>query len=257
MDEWAEDKEGAASRPSVPYMTDEYEPTNPSLWEKVLQVARGELRELTMGTRTIHAPNGGQGFHPWPNPNGSAWAVKQFNGFGGNWKLRKKKAAGWTFTPLQERALQVLAAGGVFLTPNRGDSFNELFDLERACLVRVAGSLRDERGWEITPEGSKVVASRLPEEFDRRMTSLLHSTEFPVEGRKLASWVKSNFRFGSGEGLVHRRKTLREATIALCEGLERGNVSHKDVTAAWAKIQPQLRFLVRYFVEEQASIGVP
>lgn len=38
------------------------------------------------GPRTIHAPNKGRGFRHWPNQKAVAWAVKQYNGFGGRWK---------------------------------------------------------------------------------------------------------------------------------------------------------------------------
>lgn len=74
--------------PSTPNPEDDWEPTNPSLWDKVVEVARGDRREYSQGERTIHAPNDGLGFRVWPNPNGTAWAVKQYNGFGGSWKKR-------------------------------------------------------------------------------------------------------------------------------------------------------------------------
>lgn len=79
--------------PSKPYLTDSYEPTNPTLWEKVLMVARGDLREMTRvgpkGPRTIHAPNHGLGYRHWPNMRAVAWAVKQYNGYGGRWKSKE------------------------------------------------------------------------------------------------------------------------------------------------------------------------
>lgn len=71
--------------PSTPNPEDEWAPTNPTLWEKVLEVARGDKSQFSKGERTIHAPNNGRGFN-WPSPNGTAWAVKQYNGFGGAWK---------------------------------------------------------------------------------------------------------------------------------------------------------------------------
>lgn len=74
----------------MPHPVDERVPTNPSLWSTVLDVAQGKRKEYAIGGRTIHAPNNGRGFYPWPNPKGSAWAVKQYNGFGGNWRGRKE-----------------------------------------------------------------------------------------------------------------------------------------------------------------------
>jgi hypothetical protein len=71
--------------PAFHHLTDEYEPTNPNLWEKVLDVARGDAEELTIGNRTIHKPTYR---FVWPSPPASAWAVKQYNGFGGNWRKR-------------------------------------------------------------------------------------------------------------------------------------------------------------------------
>jgi hypothetical protein len=75
--------------PSFPNPVDEYVPTNPPLWKAVLEVAQGKRQEHTLGDRTIHAPNNGRGFS-WPSPQGSAWAVKQYKGFGGGWKGRKE-----------------------------------------------------------------------------------------------------------------------------------------------------------------------
>lgn len=80
--------------PSKPYMTDEWEATDQRLWLKVLNVARGEKRQMTRvgpkGPRTINAPNKGRGFRRWPSPRALAWAVKQYNGYGGQWKPRKE-----------------------------------------------------------------------------------------------------------------------------------------------------------------------
>lgn len=86
-EQWAKEIEAAA--PSFPHLTDEWQPTNQSLWQTVLDVAKGDKRDFTLGDRTINSPNNGQGFYPWPHPNGLAWAVKQYNGFGGKWKRQE------------------------------------------------------------------------------------------------------------------------------------------------------------------------
>lgn len=76
--------------PSKPGMVDKWDPTDRRLWLRVLQVAKGRKRQMTRvgpkGPRTIHAPNKGRGFRHWPNQKAVAWAVKQYNGFGGRWK---------------------------------------------------------------------------------------------------------------------------------------------------------------------------
>lgn len=58
-----------------------------------MEVARGDRREFSQGETTIHAPNEGRGFRVWPSPRATAWAVKQYNNFGGGWKGASKTAA--------------------------------------------------------------------------------------------------------------------------------------------------------------------
>jgi hypothetical protein len=75
------------TKPSLPNPTDEYHPTDENLWKIVLEVASGDRLKYERSGREINAPNGPQGFRNMPhNPNGIAWAVKQYNGFGGHWK---------------------------------------------------------------------------------------------------------------------------------------------------------------------------
>jgi len=80
--------------PSFPGPTDTQEPTNRTLWERVLELARGDKSEYTSGGKTIHSPNKGRGYYPWPQPNGTAWAVKQYKGLGGRWKPVKEASIG-------------------------------------------------------------------------------------------------------------------------------------------------------------------
>lgn len=81
--------------PSKPYLTDKWEATDQRLWLRVLDVARGGKRQMTRtgpkGQRTIHAPNNGRGFRHWPNPKALAWAVKQYNGYGGKWRPKSEE----------------------------------------------------------------------------------------------------------------------------------------------------------------------
>ena len=72
----------------------------------VLDVAEGSRLELRQGDRTIHAPNEGQGYRNMPaNPKGIAWAIKQYNGFGGNWR---PKSASHSILPNEQNADLVL-----------------------------------------------------------------------------------------------------------------------------------------------------
>lgn len=80
------------TKPSFPLLRDTREPTNEDLWKDVLDVASGNRRELRVSDRIIHSPNRGRGYRRMPsNPKGIAWAIKQYNGFGGKWRERKSE----------------------------------------------------------------------------------------------------------------------------------------------------------------------
>ena len=83
-------KQAVKTKPSFPNPSDTQQPTNPSLWERVLELARGDSSEYTSGGKTIHSPNKGRGYYPWPQPNGIAWAVKQYKGLGGQFAPTKE-----------------------------------------------------------------------------------------------------------------------------------------------------------------------
>jgi hypothetical protein len=93
---WSEERAATQNAPSKPYLTDDRKPTDPRLWLRVLQVAKGRRRQMTRigpkGPRTIHAPHHGRGFRHWPNPKAVAWAVKQYNGYGGKWEGQGEEA---------------------------------------------------------------------------------------------------------------------------------------------------------------------
>lgn len=100
LGEMAHDLMSTRNAPSKPGMVDKWHPSDVKLWTRVLEVAKGRKREMTRvgpdGPRTIHAPNNGRGFRHWPNPKAIAWAVKQYKGFGGQWKGKgenEKKAS--------------------------------------------------------------------------------------------------------------------------------------------------------------------
>lgn len=130
--------------PSEPYLTDEYQPTNANLWQNVLEVARGDRRELRLGDRTIHAPNDGQGFYPWPHPNGIAWAVKQYNGFNGGWTRKEAGVA----SRMREGVTIATTAGSYEHTA--------VGLLKRDGLVRLASVSGPWHYWEPTYRGRRL-----------------------------------------------------------------------------------------------------
>lgn len=136
--------------PSEPYPTDEYGATDRHLWKACLDVASGDKREYTEGGRTIHSPNDGRGYRNMPaNPNGIAWAVKQYNGFGGAWKGHRE-----ALDHLAE--LRVMAHGGVVQAPP-----GKLGALAKTGLVKLAGRSPAGDFWDITPKGLRVVEAIL------------------------------------------------------------------------------------------------
>jgi hypothetical protein len=143
-------KRAVRTAPSEPYPTDEYRATDRRLWKACLDVASGERREFTESGRTIHSPNDGRGYRNMPaNPNGIAWAVKQYNGFGGAWKPHREA--------LEHLAqLVIMAHGGVVQTPT-----GKLEPLEKQGLVKLAGQGRSGDFWDITPTGRRVVQAIL------------------------------------------------------------------------------------------------
>lgn len=115
--------------PSFPYLTDEYEPTNTDLWEKVKEVARGDTRSLTVGSRTITKPDK----FVWPSPPASAWAVKQYNGFGGSWR--------------KTAVFDILKAGGI-VTARTGDEQARMRRLSERGLAQKIGESGGAELWE-------------------------------------------------------------------------------------------------------------
>ena len=137
--------------PSEPYFTDEYKPTDPELWARCLEVVNGKRRWYTQSGRTINAPNNGRGYEHMPNPKGIAWAVKQYNGFGGGWKSRKDDVT-------STAALRILAHGDVVVARP-----GELEDLKREGLARVSGKAHGRVYWDSTPRGLRVARTILGE----------------------------------------------------------------------------------------------
>lgn len=145
---WEEDQvrlgsllEAVKTKPSFPNLTDEYQATDPNLWKTVLEVASGDRLKMTRGDREINSPNKGRGYRNMPaNPKGIAWAVKQYKGFGGNFRGQKE-------------ALSRMAAGGVEVSAP-GPSLHQV--MAALGWVRLASATETHCYWEITTEGLRV-----------------------------------------------------------------------------------------------------
>lgn len=61
-------------------------PTNDKLWAKVIQLAKGELKELSHNGKTVQSPNEGKGFTKYPSAYANGWAAKVYKDMGGKWK---------------------------------------------------------------------------------------------------------------------------------------------------------------------------
>jgi hypothetical protein len=225
--------------PSFPHLSDEYEPTNATLWDKVLDVARGDAEELTIGDRTIHKPDG----FVWPSPPASAWAVKQYKGFGGNWK---RKASVDIY---QQRALRVLQAGGV-VTSSTAEEHGWMTQLQDRGLARQVHASDDRQLWEKT--------AGLADELTRRIDRVLAGNHTKESLAELGEWVDKNFRVNSAK-TPKGMKRLKGDTQKLIKMLKllgdpnaRGSEGHVEgfVENSWKWVKPQLDDLVLYFSAE-------
>lgn len=247
--------------PSKPYMTDEWKPSDERLWLKVLMVAKGRKREMTRvgpdGPRTIHAPNHGRGFRHWPNPKAVAWAVKQYNGYGGRWKGKDEdgqevttKAAG------HQMVLEQMRLGAVMTTVEATPLHRAMLDLERRDLVQLveASDARREYYWDITYQGMRHVTASLGAEVTRRMENLLQGDYDVEEAKKTAAWLEQNFRFKSPK-TPRGQKQLKELMDKLWWSLAHGGLVHRSsVQFTWEEIKPKVQDLVQYFSNEGTSV---
>jgi hypothetical protein len=140
--------DGKTAAPSFPNHKDTEEATNPNLWQAVMDVAQGKRSYLTIGKRTINAPNKGRGFYPWPHPNGTAWAVKQYKGFGGAWR------------PRQASMLGRMAQGVVPVTRPTEAEHKRMLKLQEHGLV-YAKTATNRHYWDLTPKGQAVAKALL------------------------------------------------------------------------------------------------
>lgn len=247
--------------PSKPYLTDEWKPTDEPLWLKVLMVAKGRKREMTRvgpnGPRTIHAPNHGHGFRHWPNPKATAWAVKQYNGYGGRWKGKDEDGQEVTTkAAAQQNALEQMRLGAILTTVEGTPEHRSMLALEDRDLVQLveASDARREYYWDITYQGLRHVTASLGGELTRRMESLLQGDYDVEEAKKLAVWLNDNFRFKSPK-TPRGQKQLKEQMDKLWWSLAHGGLVHRSsVQFTWDEIKPKVSDLVKYFSNEGMAV---
>lgn len=231
--------------PSTRNPSDEWEPTNKNLWERVLEVASGERRQLTQGDRTINSPNNGRGFKSMPaNPMGIGWAVKQYNGFGGNWRSKQ--------------ALQQMRLGAVIATASPEAEHEIMVHLQRQGVVRLASATSQApywHYWEITAQGNRMVTAGLGEDLERKMTELLSGDYDDAKAKAIGQWLGANFRVDSPKTPPGQKK-LKEQVKAIQWYLTHGGPSYRNsIEVTWeSSIRPALGDLVRYFTNEGGKI---
>lgn len=265
-DLWAEERTAVRNAPSKPYMTDEWDPTDERLWLRVLMVAKGRKRQMTRvgpnGPRTIHAPNHGRGFRHWPNQKAVAWAVKQYNGYGGRWKGKDEKGEEVTTkaaSAYEQSALEQMRRGSILTTQSGTADHRTMLSMEQRDLVQLveASNTRLEFYWDITYQGMRHVTASLGGELTRKMEALLTGPYDLNEARKLAAWFEATFSFRSGR-TPRGQKDLKDKADKLWWFLAHGNENAKfTVEPVWREsILPRLGDLTKFFSSE-GGVEVP
>jgi len=287
MTGWAEDKidlgqynellrsvVAVKTKPSFPNPRDKYEPTDPNLWKIVLEVASGKRLEYRRGERTIHSPNGTRGYRNMPNnPNGIAWAVKQYNGFNGNWKEREASVKVARYDHWDQRLVR-MAHGGVEVTEGSDTTGAQ----ERASLglLRLASVQGDRHYWDITEKGLRMVVASLQNELERRLREVKQRADtYPDTGgqlednnllsdgdkemlRDFAAWYRKNFRVDSAKTPKGQKRT-KEDGMRLLRALDTystpgGRTSPRVLNSIYEiGSQLEIKDLVAYFTEEGDS----
>lgn len=238
------------TKPSFPNPVDEYKPTDENLWKIVLEVASGKRLEFRRGDRTIHAPNGTRGYRNMPNnPQGIAWAVKQYNGFGANWKGKEeKKEAMWS-------GLARMAAGGVEIT--EGVPLEAAEALSEG-LVRLASQVGGRCYWDLTEEGYHVVMASLTEDLAKKVESLLQDYK-EDDAKQLGLWIENNFRINSPKtpsGGKAVKEKLQRMVWTLKNRMSQGTGAEgaaAEVKSDWDDIKSKVDLLTK-FTDEGGTV---
>lgn len=239
--------------PSKPFMTDEYGPTDAKLWERVIEVARGDRREMTLNERTIHSPNRGRGFRHWPNPKAIAWAVKQYNGFNGGWK--KSAASGF-------RLLAQTRLSGIVATQEATQEHVLAEGLQEQGLVALDRVQGGWHYWAATYKGARLVRAGLGEELRRKMDDLLVSFD-AGKAKALGEWFDANFRVSSpktpkgGKELKDRAQRLvwvLKHRIDMSADADATEKARAEIESDWRLIEPHLSQFVAGFTDEGGKV---
>lgn len=223
------------------HLTDEWEPTDEHLWGRLLELARGDVSELRISGGTIEAPNHGQGFHPWPNPNGSGWVVKQYNDLGGKWKRRA------SLIPCLHGESVVLPAGQC---PS-----------ELSGLVLAGTDSQGNTIWGLTPQARRTVIAGVRDEFRSRMEDLFEDFD-QAKAAELGKWVEMTFRTTTSRtppGGAELKKKLSLLVWELKNSSMRTdpNESLNNLKRDWGILEPQLGKLTKLFSEEGSGRVIP
>lgn len=237
----------------MPYLTDEYRPTNGNLWQSVLEVAKGERRELRIGDRTITSPNEGRGFYPWPHPKGIGWAVKQYNGFNGGWTRKEAGVAAR------------MRAGATIATEAGSYEHTAIELLKTDGLVRLASVSGSWHYWEPTYRGRRYFRASLGDDLRRKMDDLLRDFS-AAKAHEVGLWFEANFRVKSPKTPKGGKALKDEATSFLWVLKHRLSYPHlkpeeylpgafekakEEIATRWkGDIEPNLSQLVSLFTDE-------
>lgn len=239
--------------PSEPYLTDEYQPTNANLWQNVLEVARGDRRELRIGDRTINSPNAGRGFYPWPHPNGIAWAVKQYNGFNGGWS---RKESG---------VVARMRAGATIATEAGSYEHTTVELLKREGFVRLSSVSGPWHYWEPTYRGRRHFRASLGDDFRRKMEDVLQAFD-EAKAKALGEWIEENFRVQSpktpkgGKELKQDLERIvwvlkHRVSSQMGDPTEVREKARAEVESYWkGDIEPHLAKIVTLFTDEGGKV---
>ena len=61
-------------------------PKNKTLWEKIQQLVKGELKSFRYKGKTVNGPREGKGFKVFPSAYANQWAAKLYKSLGGKWQ---------------------------------------------------------------------------------------------------------------------------------------------------------------------------
>ena len=81
--EKADEKEKAQSKKASDNV-----PNDQKLWDKVIALTKGERKSLSVGGKTVNAPNDGSGFTKYPSAYANGWASKTYKDLGGTWSKK-------------------------------------------------------------------------------------------------------------------------------------------------------------------------